>query len=88
MAAALAAWASAAGLYAGSRHCRWPGWRRIGRVGTWLGLLLAVVSLALWMRALGAGAGLCAMLGSWMLALMALPYMAGMRVGGNAGSDA
>ena len=88
MAAALAACLSAAGLYAGSRHCRWPAWRRMGRAGTWAGLLLAVVSLALWVRALGAGAGSCAMLGTWMLALMTLPYMAGMRVGGAARSDA
>lgn len=80
MLAALMAVLSAAGLYAGSRHCRWTSWRRAGRAGTWLGAALAVASLLLWTRALGAGAGLCAMLGSWMLAMIALPYIAGMRI--------
>lgn len=80
VAAILAAVLSAAGLYAGSRHCRWDAWRRLGRAGTWAGVLLAVASLALWIRTLGAGAGVCAMLGTWMFAMMALPYIAGMRV--------
>ncbi|MEL1264799.1 hypothetical protein [Pseudoxanthomonas putridarboris] len=71
---------SAAALYAGSRHCRWASWRRLGRTGTWAGLSLAVVSLSLWIVALGTGAGLCAMLGTWMLAMMGLPYLAGMSV--------
>lgn len=75
-AACLAALLSAAGLYAGSRHCRWPSWRRLGHAGTWAGLGLAAVSLALWIAVLGAGAGSCAMLGTWMLGMMALPYMA------------
>ena len=42
--------------------------------------LLAIASLVLWIRALGAGAGACEMLGTWMFAMMALPYVAGMRV--------
>lgn len=85
--ALLAAVLSAAGLYAGSRHCRWAHWRRLGRAGTWIGALLAIASLVLWIRALGAGAGACAMLGTWMFAMMALPYVAGMRVAANARSD-
>ncbi len=87
--AALTAVLSAAGLYAGSRHCRWRAWRRMGGSGTVIGALLALASLALWIAALGVGAGLCAMLGTWMLAVMALPYFAGMRIGADAaGSDA
>lgn len=85
--ALLAAVLSAAGLYAGSRHCRWARWRRLGRAGTWIGALLAVASLALWVRALGVGAGACAMLGTWMFAMMLLPYVAGMRVAADARSD-
>ena len=88
MAAALAAGLSAAGLYAGSRHCRFASWRRLGRTGTWAGVLLALVSLALWILALGAGAGMCAMLGTWMLALVVLPYAAGMRVASGAPTGA
>ena len=78
--AILAAALSAAGLYAGSPHCRWHAWRRLGRAGTWAGVLLALVSWVLWIRELGLGAGSCAMLGTWMLAMMAVPYFAGRRV--------
>ena len=78
--AALTAALSAAGLYAGSRHCRWHALRRLGRAGTWAGVALAIASLLLWTHALGAGAGVCAMLGSWMFSMIALPYIAGMRV--------
>lgn len=68
---------SALFLYAGSAHCRWPALRlRLGRAGTWLGLVLGALSLWLWVQKLGGGAGLCAMLGTWMLALMALPFLA------------
>lgn len=67
---------SAAALYAASRHCRWEAWRRHGRFGNAVGAALAVVSLVAWIAALGGGAGLCAMLGTWMLGLMALPYLA------------
>lgn len=67
---------SALALYAGSAHCRWPALRRWRGSGTWVGLALAALSLWLWMAKLGGGAGFCAMLGTWMLALMALPYLA------------
>lgn len=66
---------SALALYAGSAHCRWPVLRRWRGAGVWAGLALAVLSLWLWMAKLGGGAGFCAMLGTWMLALMALPYL-------------
>ena len=75
-AAILSALLSAAALYAASPHCRWPAWRRRGAHGNLVGLVLGAVSLALWIGELGVGAGLCAMLGTWMLALMALPYLA------------
>ncbi len=67
---------SALALYAGSAHCRWPVLQRRRGVGTWIGWMLALVSLALWVADLGVGAGLCVMLGTWMLALMAFPYLA------------
>lgn len=66
---------SAAALYGGSRHCPW-GWLRLGRIGSWSGLALAALALALWTALLGGGVGLCVMLALWMLALMALPWLA------------
>jgi biotin transporter BioY len=77
---------SAAALYAASRHCRWMSWRRLGKAGQVPGLLLAVASLLLWGLALGPGAGLCAMLGTWMLAMMALPYAANLGISSAAGN--
>ena len=71
-----AALLSALALYAGSPHCLWPALRRWRGTGSWVGLALAGLSLWLWVLALGGGAGLCVMLGTWMLALMALPYLA------------
>lgn len=67
---------SALALYAGSAHCRWPSLHRWRGNGGWVGLALAGLSLWLWVLALGGGAGLCVMLGTWMLAMMALPYLA------------
>ncbi|MFE0500897.1 hypothetical protein ACFW0P_08990 [Lysobacter soli] len=67
---------SAASLYAASPHCRWPSWRRHAARGKLVGFMLAVASLWIFIAQLGAGAGLCAMLGTWMLALMAFPYLA------------
>jgi hypothetical protein len=67
---------SALALYAGSAHCRWRGLQRWRGTGTWAGLALAVVALLAWVAELGVGAGLCVMLGTWMLALMALPCLA------------
>lgn len=68
--------ASAMALFAGARNGRLQlpaGSRRTVRLA---GAVLAFASLALWVRALGAGAGLCAMLGTWMLAMMLLPWLA------------
>lgn len=69
---------SALALYAGSAHCLWQalaGWRGTGR---WVGLALAGLSLWLWVLALGGGAWLCVVLGTWMLAMMLLPCLAAM----------
>jgi hypothetical protein len=65
---------SAAAFYAGSANCRWrvSRWRH----GTVVGWVLAVVSLAAWIAALGVGAGLSVMLGTWSLGAIALPYLA------------
>lgn len=51
------------------------------RLGNPLGLLMAVLSLLLWIADLGVGAGISVMLGSWMLGLMLLPYLNGLRRG-------
>lgn len=76
---------SALALYAGSAHCRWAALQRWRGIGTWVGWVLAMVSLGLWVSDLGVGAGLCVMLGTWMLALMAFPFLAAWT---NPGNDA
>ncbi len=76
VAGALAAVLSALALFAGSGHCRWRLPSALRRHGNGTGILLAVASLAAWIAALGVGAGLCAMLGCWMLAMVVLPYLA------------
>ena len=74
-AALLATAASAVACYAGSPNCRWRRWR--GGAAAWCGgWALAVVALALWIAALGVGAGVSVMLGSWGLFAAALPYLA------------
>jgi hypothetical protein len=73
---ALTALLSALALFAGSGHCRWRWPVALRRYGNVAGALLALASLAAWIAALGVGAGLCAMLGCWMLAMVALPYLA------------
>ena len=45
-------------------------------------IAFAGLSLWLWVLTLGGGAGLCAMLGTWMLAMMALPYVAALTGAG------
>ena len=67
---------SALAFYGGSTHCRWRGVGRLRVASGWLGLAVAGFSLWLWVLSLGGGAGLCAMLGTLMLAMMALPYLA------------
>ena len=76
IAGAIAALLSAFALYAGSGHCRWRLPVALRRYGKVAGLVLAIASLAAWIAALGVGAGLCAMLGCWMLAMVALPWLA------------
>ncbi|MGO4221272.1 hypothetical protein AB4Y64_05390 [Lysobacter sp. TAF61] len=77
---------SALALYAGSRNCRWTPRPKHPRRWTRIGLSLAVVGLVLWMVLLGGGAGLCAMLGTWMLGLIVLPYLALRSPAGAGGS--
>jgi hypothetical protein len=67
---------SAAALYAASPHCHWPVPHRWSRGGRGVGVLLAGLSLATWILALGPAVGLCAMLATWMLAMVALPWLA------------
>lgn len=84
--AAVCAVLSALCLYAGSPNCRLAPLRRLRRFGNGLGLALAAASLAAWIAQLGVGAGLCAMLASWMLALMLVPTVGALR--GEAGGTA
>lgn len=73
--AIVAALASALALYLASPNCGWrPTARRDGLQIA--GVALALVSLVAWIALLGVGAGLCAMLATWMLALVVLPYLA------------
>lgn len=76
IAGAFAALLSAFALFAGSGNCRWRLPRALRRHGSLAGILLAMASLVAWVAELGVGAGLCAMLGCWMLAMMALPCLA------------
>lgn len=73
--ATAAALLSALALYLASPNRTWrPGAGRDGlRV---LGGALALASLGAWIVVLGVGAGLCAMLATWMFALVTLPYLA------------
>lgn len=73
--AVAASLASALALYAGSRHCR-PAWLQpLRRFGTALGAVLGMAALAAWIALLGMGAGLCVMLASWMVGLVAAPWL-------------
>lgn len=68
--------ASAFALYAGSSHCRWPVPGGHSRVTVVIGMLLAAASWLTWTLARGPAVGLCAMLATWMLALIASPWLA------------
>jgi len=74
--ALLLASASALALYAGSPHCMWSALRGHPRAARCVGWVLALASLLAWSFALGVVAGLCAMLASWMLALVLQPALA------------
>jgi hypothetical protein len=77
--------ASALALYAGSPHCMWPGLRGHPRAARAAGWALALAALLAWSFVLGAVAGLCAMLASWMLALVLQPALG--RLFGNPDAD-
>lgn len=66
---------SALALYRASPHCRWRPVRRRGGLRV-AGALLALVSLWAWTVCIGFAPGVCAMLASWMLALVLWPYLA------------
>lgn len=80
--AAIVTLLSAASLHAASVHGRWPA----GVARRWLGrkpigIVLAIVGLVAFTARLGLGVGACAMLGTWMLAFVALTYAMGLRAG-------
>ena len=45
----------------------------------WIGIAFAIVALAAWIVRLGAGAGTCAMVLTWMFAFVCLPYATSLR---------
>ncbi len=73
--AAIAA-VSAVAFYVASPHCRWTRWRRWRPAARLTGALLAVLSLGIWCLVLGPVVGVCAMLTSWMLAMVVMPWLA------------
>jgi hypothetical protein len=78
---------SAAALYAASPHCHWPVPHRWSRGARGAGVLLAGLSLAAWILALGPAVGVCAMLATWMLAMVTLPWLALLTAKGDTGPD-
>ncbi|HEY9111731.1 MAG TPA: hypothetical protein VIM92_08170 [Rhodanobacteraceae bacterium] len=72
----LTAVASAAAFYATSPHCHWRLSRPRSRPGRIAGVLLAAASLAVWVHAFGAAVGISTALAIWMLAVIALPWLA------------
>lgn len=75
MLATTACLASALLVYGASPNCRLRG-LRFGRLGMGIGLALIVAGAVLWALALGMGTGLVVTLATWMLGLVALPYLA------------
>lgn len=76
VAAIIATLLSALSAYGASPHCRWT-WLRNARTSHWpVAVVLALGALLLWSVPLGVGAGSCALLGSWMLAAILLPWLA------------
>ncbi|MGH8075161.1 MAG: hypothetical protein ACREO4_14020 [Lysobacter sp.] len=73
--ATMSAVASALALYLASPNCAWRTTARRGGLRI-AGGALALLSLVAWVALSGIGAGLCAMLGTWMLSALALPYLA------------
>ena len=67
---------SAVAFYAASPHCMWAVLRSRWRFARSAGMLLALLSLTVWVSVLGMVVGLCAMLLSWMSALVAQPCLA------------
>lgn len=67
---------SAVALYAASPHCMWKALRGRPRAARSTGIVLALLSLLIWIDVFGAAVGLCAMLASWTLALAVQPYLA------------
>ena len=70
---------SAASLHAAAPHGRWPERARRVLGNRWIGIAFAIVALAAWIVRLGAGAGTCAMVLTWMFAFVCLPYAMALR---------
>jgi hypothetical protein len=62
--------------YASLRHCRWTSIRRWRKSSMTCAGALSMLSIGLWISAYGIAVGICAMLGTYMLSLAALPWIA------------
>ncbi|WP_158885711.1 hypothetical protein [Rhodanobacter sp. L36] len=67
---------AATAFYATSSNCLWPSMHRWRRWSMSLALLLCVLSIAAWINTFGIGVGLGAMLGTGMLTMIVLPWIA------------
>jgi hypothetical protein len=67
---------AATAFYAASSNCPWFLTHRWRRWSMSFGLLLGVLSIAAWIDAFGIGVGLCATLGTCMLTMVVLPWIA------------
>jgi hypothetical protein len=67
---------SATAFYAASPNCLWPSMQQWRRWSAASAVVLSALSIGMWIAAAGIGVGLCAMLGTCMLTLVALPWLA------------
>ena len=79
---------AALAFYASSPQCLWTSIRRWRKATLLASAVFCVVSISLWIAALGIGVGACAMLGVCMLTLIVLPWLALFTRASNAGSAA
>jgi hypothetical protein len=66
---------SATAFYAASPNCLWPSMQRWRRWSAAFAVVLSALSIGMWIAAAGVGVGLCAMLGTCMLTMAALPWL-------------
>jgi hypothetical protein len=77
---------AALACYGASRHCLWTSLRRWRKAVMACAIVLSVLSPGAWLAAFGVGVGICAMLCTYMLALVILPWLALLTRPGEAAS--